>query len=163
MPSPMEMRRALGGFATGVTVVTTRSLISEVSPGRDAGLTVNSFNSVSLDPPLVLWSLSKHSQLLPTFAAATHYAVHVLHAGQQALAVRFASALEDRFSGLMLQRGPADVPLLDDYLSRFVCCIRDRIDGGDHVILLGEVTHADTRDVDALTYWRGQYGQLESA
>lgn len=163
MPSPLELRRALGGFATGVTVVTTQSSIDGAAAARDAGLTVNSFNSVSLSPPLVLWSLARQSQLLPAFAAASHYAVHVLHAGQQALAMRFASPVEDRFSGLALSRGPAGIPLLEDYLCRFVCRIRERLDGGDHVILLGEVEQFDARDGSALTYWRGRYGQLESA
>jgi flavin reductase (DIM6/NTAB) family NADH-FMN oxidoreductase RutF len=160
MPSSLELRRALGNFATGVTVVTTQSPATPHLAARDAGLTVNSFNSVSLSPPLVLWSLSRHSKLLPAFSSASHYAVHVLHAGQQDLATRFASPVEDRFAGLELTRGVHDLPLLPDFLSRFICRIEQRLDGGDHVILLGRVEQFDSRDGTALTYWRGKYASM---
>src|SRR5512146_769221 len=102
-----RFRDALSVFATGVTIVTTRD-----RDGRDVGLTANSFNSVSLDPPMVLWSLAKSSRNLPAFLAAAHFAVHVLAADQEELSLRFATRGSEKFSGLDVERGPSQVPLL---------------------------------------------------
>jgi 3-hydroxy-9,10-secoandrosta-1,3,5(10)-triene-9,17-dione monooxygenase reductase component len=97
---PKELRRVLGTFATGVTVITTRTI-----DGTSVGLTANSFNSVSLDPPMVLWSLAKTARSRSAFEAAQHWAVHILAADQEELANRFASRGTDKFVGLTLEQG----------------------------------------------------------
>src|SRR5690349_8907608 len=102
-----QFRDALGAFATGVTIVTTRD-----AGGRDIGLTANSFSSVSLDPPLVLWSLSKSSNSLAAFRATTHFAVHVLASDQDHLSTLFASRGADKFAALNVERGEGNTPLL---------------------------------------------------
>lgn len=131
----MQFRSALGMFATGVTIVTART-----ADGRCVGLTANSFNSVSLDPPLVLWSLSRSAGSMPAFARGSHYAVHILAADQRALAERFASkAVVDRFEGVPWQCGEHDVPLLDGAAAVFECFNRSQYEEGDHVIFVGEV------------------------
>ncbi|WP_340314920.1 flavin reductase family protein [Rhizorhabdus argentea] len=130
-----EFRKALGAFATGVTIITTRD-----ADGVDRGLTVNSFNSLSLDPPMVLWSLSKTSSAHGAFAKAAHWAVHVLANEQEELGVRFASKREDRFDGLPIERSESGIPLLLGCSARFECRKSFQYDGGDHVLFVGEVT-----------------------
>lgn len=127
-------RKALGAFATGVTIVTSRG-----PGGQDAGLTANSFNSASLDPPMVLWSLGKRASTVQVFMEAGHFSVHVLAAGQEELARRFATSGIDRFAGMQPQRGPGGVPLLEGCAARFDCRTSYRYEGGDHVIFVGEV------------------------
>jgi flavin reductase (DIM6/NTAB) family NADH-FMN oxidoreductase RutF len=142
-PSPAAMRSALGLFATGVTIVTTRD-----ANGTPVGLTANSFNSVSLTPPLVLWSLGLKSGSLQTFLRAKHYAIHVLSVEQQALAERFASKSADRFEALQFENGHGDVPIIAGCAAVFQCTTRSQYPEGDHVILVGEVIacqHAATR------------------
>ncbi|MFN3611053.1 flavin reductase family protein [Tepidimonas sp.] len=133
-PSPERFRAALGRFATGVTIVTARA-----ADGAPIGLTVNSFNSVSLEPPLVLWSLALRSRALPVFESAAHYAIHVLGVEQQALAQRFASRQADRWAGVAWTPNADGVPLLPDCAAVFECCSRSRYVEGDHVILVAEV------------------------
>ncbi len=133
-PSAQAMRSALGLFATGVTIVTTRA-----ANGSLIGLTANSFNSVSLTPPLVLWSLGLKSGALPTFLQAKHYAIHVLSVEQQALAERFASKSADRFEALQFVNGCGDVPIIPGCAAVFECTSRSQYPEGDHVILVGEV------------------------
>jgi flavin reductase (DIM6/NTAB) family NADH-FMN oxidoreductase RutF len=128
------MRSALGLFATGVTIITTRA-----PDGTPMGLTANSFNSVSLSPPLVLWSLATKSASLPVFLQAKHYAIHVLSVEQQALAERFASKTAHRFEGLELAAGHGGTPLLTGCAAVFQCTSRSQYPEGDHVILVGEV------------------------
>ncbi|WP_077037670.1 flavin reductase family protein [Pelomonas sp. KK5] len=130
-----EFRDALGSFATGVTVITARA-----ADGSPVGLTANSFNSVSLDPPMVLWSLARQARSLPVFQQATHWAVHVLAAEQEALSNRFARAGEDKFAGLELDTDAAGVPLLKGCAARFSCRTAIQHEGGDHLIFVGEVT-----------------------
>jgi flavin reductase (DIM6/NTAB) family NADH-FMN oxidoreductase RutF len=132
--SPQEFRTALGMFATGVTIVTARTAEGEV-----IGLTANSFNSVSLDPPLVLWSLSRAAASLAVFAAGSHYAINVLAADQKALAERFAMKGADRFSGVSFEQGAGGAPLLHGAAATFECFNRSRYEEGDHVIFVGEV------------------------
>ena len=138
--SPMEFRAALGMFATGVTVVTART-----PEGELVGLTANSFNSVSLDPPLVLWSLSQRSMSLPAFRAGTHYAINVLAAEQQALALRFATPVGDRWAGTAWHPGVAGAPLIEGAVAHFECFNKSRYDEGDHVIFVGQVEHCAHR------------------
>lgn len=153
--SPDDARRfrnALGAFATGVTIVTSRD-----AAGRDVGLTANSFNSVSLEPPLVLWSLSKSARSLPAFLAANRFAVHVLAADQEELSLRFAARQPDKFAGLDLERGPGELPMLRGCSARFLCRTAFRHEGGDHVIFVGEVESFDHTDRPPLLFHGGRY------
>ena len=147
-----RFRSALGAFATGVTIVTTRN-----AEGRDFGLTANSFNSVSLEPPMVLWSLAKSARSLPAFLAATHFAVHVLAADQEELSLRFAARRADKFAGLDLERGPGELPMLRGCSARFLCRTAFRHEGGDHVIFVGEVEAFDHSDRPPLLFHGGRY------
>jgi 3-hydroxy-9,10-secoandrosta-1,3,5(10)-triene-9,17-dione monooxygenase reductase component len=153
--NPKAFRNALGSFATGVTVVTTCS-----AEGQDVGLTANSFNSVSLDPPMVLWSLNRNSASLPAFTEGRAFAVHVLAASQQALSDRFASRMPDRFAGLELKRGIEGTPLLGSCAACFQCRLSFRYDGGDHEILVGEVVAFESTSLTPLIYHGGAYGDL---
>jgi flavin reductase (DIM6/NTAB) family NADH-FMN oxidoreductase RutF len=155
-----DLRRALGSFATGITVVTARDPGDAQCAPADIGLTVNSFGSVSLEPPLVQWCLARRAASFASFERASHYAVHVLGAHQQAISQRFATHGIDRFAGIDLLRGPGELPLLPDCVTRFVCRIVERYPGGDHVILLGEVEYFETGETPPLIYLRGRYRQI---
>jgi 3-hydroxy-9,10-secoandrosta-1,3,5(10)-triene-9,17-dione monooxygenase reductase component len=148
-----QFRRALSSFTTGVTIVTTQG-----DDGNDYGLTANSFNSVSMDPPMVLWSLGKKSSNLPVFAATDHFAVHILAADQEHLSNRFAKSGTDKFAGCALDRGHGGVPLLDGCSARFECRVVHRYEGGDHVIFVGEVMNFDSFDHPPLAFHGGNYG-----
>ena len=158
MFDPQAFRSALGSFVTGVTIVTTRD-----ADGRPVGLTANSFNSVSLDPPMVLWSLSLHSGSLPVFREAQSWAVHVLAADQQAMSDRFAQPGNDKFAGIDVFDGPEGAPMLAGYAARFGCRARFEYEGGDHAIFLGEVVEFERRDAEPLIYHSGRYGRLMRA
>lgn len=137
-----EFRAALSMFATGVTIVTART-----ETGALVGLTANSFNSVSMTPPLVLWSLSQSASSLHAFRTGSHYAINILSAGQQALARKFATAGVDRFSGVDWTEGSSGAPLIAGAAASFECFNRSRYEEGDHVIFVGEVercTHEPT-------------------
>ena len=149
---PKEFRAALGSFTTGVTVITTRA-----ADGTPVGLTANSFNSVSLDPPMVLWSLARKANSLPVFVACQHWAVHVLAADQEELSNRFARSGEDKFAGLDLDSSRADVPLLRGCAARFHCRTSFQYEGGDHIIFVGEVTEFDRSDHPPLVFHAGRY------
>ncbi|MDC0737024.1 flavin reductase family protein [Cognatishimia sp. SS12] len=147
------LRDAFGRFATGVTVVTTQGADGPV------GITANSFSSVSLDPPLVLWAPSKTSRRYPYFAEADHYAIHVLGADQADLCMGFAKnafALQH----IEHERNIEGVPVLANCLARFECKRVAGYDGGDHMIILGEVLRAEMRDGDALAFFAGKYGEF---
>ena len=150
---PAEFKRALGCFATGITIVTA------VGPrGEPVGFTANSFNSVSLDPPLVLFSLNRRAYSLRAFLSTHSFAVNVLREGQGALSERFAQALEDKWSGVDYETWDTGCPILSGTLAGFECKIRHTYHGGDHVIFVGEVTrlHHDP-DGQPLLYHRGKY------
>lgn len=138
--STREFRAALGMFATGVTIVTARTAQDQV-----IGLTANSFNSVSLDPPLVLWSLAQAAASLPAFRAGSHYAINVLAADQKLLAERFAAKGADRWSGVEFTEGDCGAPLLVGSAATFECFNRSRYEEGDHVIFVGEVERCTWR------------------
>ncbi len=129
-----EFRDALGMFATGVTIVTARA-----ADGTRVGLTANSFNSVSLDPPLVLWSLSLGAASMPALSAGSHYAINILAAHQKALAERFATKDIDRWADVEFTEGVGGAPVLVGAAASFECFNRSRYDEGDHVIFVGEV------------------------
>jgi flavin reductase (DIM6/NTAB) family NADH-FMN oxidoreductase RutF len=150
--SERDFRNALGQFATGVTVVTA------VNPdGHPVGMTVSSFNSVSLQPALVLWSLGRHAGSFPVFAQASHYAIHVLAAHHKDWAMQFAQRGIDRFAGIDWQANAHGVPLLPEALATFECRARSQYAEGDHLIMVGEV-HACRHLSDAapLLYHGGQ-------
>jgi flavin reductase (DIM6/NTAB) family NADH-FMN oxidoreductase RutF len=149
-----EFRDALGRFATGVTIITT------TTPGGPVGITANSFASVSLDPPIVLWSIGRHSKRFEAFAGCGNFAVHVLGAEQLDLGRRFARS-GDAFAGLAVSRNEAGVPLLAGCLSCFECCRIGAHDGGDHLIMLGQVTAATLREGEPLLFARGEYGRFD--
>ena len=158
MFDPQAFRDALGSFVTGVTIMTARD-----EAGRPYGLTANSFNSVSLDPPMVLWSLSLRSGSLPVFRDADNWAVHVLAADQQAMSDRFARPGDGKFAGVEDVDGPEGAPLLAGYAARFGCRARFDYEGGDHAIFLGEVVDFDRREADPLIYHGGRYGRVMRA
>lgn len=149
---PREFRKALGTFATGVTIITTRA-----ADGTPIGLTCNSFNSVSLDPPLVLWSLENASLSLAAFREAPHWAVHVLASDQEELSGRFARRGATKFAGLELEDGVGNIPLLTGCSARFQCRNAFQYDGGDHVIFVGEVQRFDRSDAAPLVFHGGGY------
>ena len=149
-------REALGGFATGVTVITTRD-----EDGKPIGVTASGFNSVSLDPPLVLWSLAKNSRSLPAFRARGEFAVHVLANGQEHLADTFARSGTDKFNGQDWHESDSGVPLFETFVARFECRTAHEYDGGDHVILVGEVTEFAAQEYPPLIYQGGAYGQYQ--
>lgn len=151
--SSREFRDALGRFVTGVTVVTTRA---ETGP---LGMTVNSFASVSLDPPLVLWSPARKSSRFPAFEAASHFAIHVLSAEQRALAEHFARSGEI-FPDIPYAEGAAGTPLFDGCVARFECRHAAGHDGGDHLIVVGEVLRLVTSDLPPLVFNRGGFAAL---
>jgi len=147
-------RCALGRFATGVTIITTRA-----ADGSPAGLTVSSFNSVSLAPPLVLWSLSRDSASLSVFETCARYVVNVLAADQSALARRFATgAAPQRFAETVLIDAPNGAPRLADHCAAwFACHNRRRYVEGDHVIFVGEVEHCAASAAPPLVYHAGGF------
>lgn len=151
-PDAIAFRSALGAFATGVTIVTTRN-----AAGEDCGLTANSFNSVSLDPPMVLWSLARTSQSMAAFQGAAHFAVHILAADQEALSNGFAKRGADKFAGARIERGEGDVPLLTGCTARFQCRTAYQYEGGDHIIFVGEVIAFDHEDRPPLLFHGGRY------
>ncbi len=151
--STPDFRAALGRFATGVTIVTARN-----AAGQRVGLTANSFNSVSLAPPLVLWSLARTSSSMPAFEAGAHYAINILAADQHALAERFATKLPDRFEGLVTRDGLRGAPIIEGAAAVFECFNRSQYREGDHVIFVGEVEHCSHRsDAGPLIYHGGRY------
>ena len=152
--SPAEFRAALGMFATGVTVITARR-----ADGTLVGLTANSFNSVSLAPPLVLWSLARSAGSMPAFERGSHYAVNILAASQHALAERFASkTVADRFADLTFREGSGGAPVLEGAAAVFECFNRSRYEEGDHVIFVGEVERCSWRaGAQPLIFHGGRY------
>ena len=151
--STADFRAALGMFATGVTIVTART-----STGQLVGLTANSFNSVSLTPPLVLWSLSRAAGSMAAFQAGSHYAINILGADQQDLARQFASQGIDRFAGVGFDTGSTGAPLLHGAIATFECYNRSRYDEGDHVIFVGEVERCAHRaGASPLLYHGGKF------
>lgn len=149
---PQAFRAALGTFTTGVTIITTQA-----EDGSPVGITANSFNSVSLNPPLVLWSLSKKARSLPVFSGGKHWNVHVLSTEQESLSGRFATQGEDKFAEVSFDNGVSEAPLLQDCTARFQCRTAFQYEGGDHVIFVGEVLAFDHSERAPLAFQSGQY------
>ena len=148
-----DYRNALGTFATGVTIITARD-----RAGRLAGLTVNSFSSVSLDPPLVLWSQSRAAPSLRIFQEAAHFVVNVLAADQEELSRRFARPHEDKFAGVEHAVAECGAPVIAGSAAHFECRNEYRHYGGDHVIFIGHVErYAYTPGKPTLMFCHGRY------
>ena len=147
-----DYRRALAQFATGVTIVTTRT-----ENGAPTGLTVNSFNSVSLQPPLILWSLSLKAGALAAFRDCSKYAINVLAADQLEIAKRFAERGIDRFAGTVWRAGPYDLPIIEGGVAALIATNRSQHIAGDHIILVGEVTQFDAPGGAPLVFHDGSY------
>ena len=145
-------RRALGSFATGVAVVTAVD-----RNGEQVGITVNSFSSVSLDPPLVLWSVAKNALSFEAFVEAEHFAVNVLAVHQEDVCARFAKRGNNKFVGLTCHEGVAGVPILPEYSAVFECRTENVYPGGDHEIIVGRVVRFDDRMTDPLIFYRGRF------
>ncbi|OWT61721.1 flavin reductase family protein [Candidimonas nitroreducens] len=148
---PKQFRGALGAFATGITVVTARS-----PNGQDFGLTATSFNSVSLDPPMILWSLDRGSSNAEAFSKVDAFAIHVLAADQEHICKQFSTKGIDRFAGIDCTRGQAGMPLITDCAAVFECRIAHRYDGGDHIIIVGEVLSYVATHKSPLIFYRGK-------
>lgn len=150
---PREFRNALGRFATGVTVITTRT-----PAGKCEGMTANSFSALSLDPPLVLWSVKRDAPSLPSFQEAGVFAISVLTQEQADLSHHFATRQRDKFADITVPDGQNGCPLLQDSLAFFECRLRQTVEAGDHMIMIGEVTRAgyDER-ADPLLFSAGRY------
>ncbi|MGW2019348.1 flavin reductase family protein [Streptomyces sp. NPDC001927] len=159
-PDPTDMKSALAGFCTGVAVITAR----DPADGRPVGMAVQSFSSVSLDPPLVCFCPAHTSTTWPRIRAAGRFAVNVLAADQEELCRRFAVTGGDKFAGTAWRPGAAGAPLLDGALATIECTLDAVLDGGDHAIALGRVDALTAhRDTGPLLYFRRTYGRLPSA
>ena len=150
-----EFRSAMSRFASGVTVVTTRS-----EDHHPSGLTVSSFASLSLEPPLVLVCIDKRASIHDSLVEGRYFAVNVLAEDQEILSRRFASRDADRFSGTGYADGVTGVPILNDVLAAVECRIVHTYPGGDHTIVVGEVEHANVSDGKPLAYFRSGYARL---
>ncbi|WP_316861223.1 flavin reductase family protein [uncultured Cohaesibacter sp.] len=150
-----DYRRALGQFATGIAVVTTMD-----GSDQPCGLTVDSFNSVSLDPPLVLWSLDKRSGQLDAFCSSGFYGVNILAKEQVDISNLFAGLSDDRFSKVDWEQGETGAPLFKDALVCLDCKTETIIEGGDHLILLGRVVSIGAKEGEPLLYYAGGYREL---
>jgi flavin reductase (DIM6/NTAB) family NADH-FMN oxidoreductase RutF len=153
-----EFRRALGRFATGITIITARA-----PEGTPIGLTCNSFGSLSLDPPLVQWSIARTSRNYAALCAATHFAVHVLDSSQGELCQQFSAKNRDRFASLEVEEGLAGLPLLRRYHARFECETHARLEAGDHMIIVGRVLRLCEQDGDPLLFYRGALSRIAPA
>ncbi|WP_316155889.1 flavin reductase family protein [Cupriavidus sp. BIC8F] len=158
MTDVREFRNALGRFATGVAIVTTRT-----PDGEPWGVTVNSFSSVSLEPRLVLWSLAKKSYSLGAFQNTGSFVIHILASNQEDVSNRFARGAEGKFSGVPCTDGIDGSPVLSGCAAVFQCRNTHQYDGGDHIIFLGEVQHFDTSDRESLLFYKGNYTRTANA
>jgi flavin reductase (DIM6/NTAB) family NADH-FMN oxidoreductase RutF len=158
MDTSQALRRAFGKFATGVAVVTTSG-----PDGAPYGLTINSFSSVSLEPPLVLWSLTNKSPNLEVFRNASHFAINILASQQREICNRFASPIDDRFAGVDWFRGVNDLPVIRNTIATFECRRTQMVDAGDHVVFFGEVKECEQSDLEPLVFFAGQFGTTQSA
>jgi 3-hydroxy-9,10-secoandrosta-1,3,5(10)-triene-9,17-dione monooxygenase reductase component len=159
-PAVIESRRfrdVLGSFTTGVIVVTT---VNEC--GHPVGLTVNSFNSLSLDPPLILWSLSLKAPSLNSFRSTGHFVINILSSSQQRLCKVFSTPSENKFENVGFVVGLGGVPILKDTVAHMVCRTYSRYPGGDHEIYVGEVLEIEDRNHAPLVFHRGSFHELST-
>lgn len=159
MDDQRRLRNALGEFATGVVVVTARD-----TAGEPVGMTMNSFSAVSLDPPLVLFSIGRSAHSLPAFRDSTHVAINVLAADQEKLSNQFARPLTDKWAGVATTPGLGGAPLLNGALAQFECTQHALLDGGDHIIFVMRVERFSVRPggADPLLFLRGRYRRVRN-
>lgn len=151
---PLDLRRAFGRFGTGVTVITTRA-----ADGTRVGITANSFNTVSLNPPIVLWSLAATALSLPIFRATAHFAVNVLTLQQIELSKRFSRSAEDKFAGVVYTDGLHGAPILAGCAASIECSVLSEQTVGDHVLFLGQVQRYAHENAAPLLFFNGKYIQ----
>lgn len=156
--SPEAFRRTCSRYATGIAIATVSA-----EDGTPAGLTVNSFTSVSCCPPLVLICIDYRCSILPLFRASSYYGINVLDQSQCDLSVRFAQRDPAGFQGLDWYRSPAGAPLIRPCLASLECCVTQTVEAGDHAILVAEVTAAECRDGQPLVYFGSQYRFLSDS
>lgn len=147
-----QLRRCLGSFVTGVTVITALDL-----DGQPEGITANSFGSLSLDPPLIVWSLRLKARSFETYKNATRFAVNILAQDQVDISNRFASSAPHRFEGIPHRPGLGNVPLIDDCVAHLECALAHVYPGGDHVLFIGRVLRFTSTDKAPLAYGNGAY------
>lgn len=158
MMDQRELRDILGSYATGIAVVTCRD-----ARGNRHAMTINSFASVSLSPPRVLWSIGEDSDQFAAFSEATHYAINILSADHRAVSKHFATPMEDKFEGVDSHDGIFALPLLPGCCAILQCEIVERIKTGDHVIMIGEILDAEREPRQPLIFHRSQYHALAVA
>ena len=155
MIDPKELRRLMGQFATGVTIITTRDV-----EGRPYGLTANAFTSLSLEPPLVLICIDRKAETFSHFYASRYFVVNVLTEEQQELSSRFAKSGGFKFEGIAYETNGVGVPVLDGTLAHMECALIETHEAGDHVIHVGEVENFAVRGGRPLMFFQGRYRQL---
>jgi flavin reductase (DIM6/NTAB) family NADH-FMN oxidoreductase RutF len=151
---PLDLRRAFGRFGTGVTVITTLS-----KQGTKIGITANSFNTVSLDPPIVLWSLSNKSPNMDAFSNSGRFVINVLTVDQLNLSNQFSKPSEDKFAGVEYSPGIDGMPVLAGCAATIECAVVNQHVVGDHVLFLGQVEHYAHKHADPLLFFNGKYMQ----
>ena len=156
MSDTKELRRVLGNFATGVTIITTRD-----SAGNFYGLTANSYTSVSLVPPLVLVCVDRKAESFAHFYDSKCFTVNILNDQQQALSSRFAKSGGDKFTGVHCRLSTVGTPVIEGAIAVLDCCIVDTHEAGDHVIHMGEVSHTEVHGGRPLLFFQGQYRTLQ--
>lgn len=154
---PKAFRRALGNFATGVTIIT-----AEGADGEKVGVTASSFNSLSMDPPLILWSSIKVARSCEVFESASHFAVNILAADQMEMSNHFARQQKDKFAGFEWEKGLGGAPIFPNCAGRFQCETYDKLDGGDHWIFVGKVVAFDDFGRAPLCFHQGSYSMVFS-
>lgn len=152
LSQPKQLRNILGQFATGVTVIT-----ASASDGRKIGMTANSFSSLSLDPPLILWSLSNTAPSLPDFQASKQFAIHILAQEHHQISNHFARPSADKFATVMHTQTEQGTPLINQALVTLVCENYQQVEGGDHTIFIGKIEKYHQREGDPLVFHAGQY------
>lgn len=157
MDENRKFRQCLGKFATGVTVVSCRDARAE-----PCGITANSFSSVSLDPPLVLWNIAKVSRSLDAYLDAVFFAINILTSNQRAMSSHFARSEANLFDGIEYDESPRGVPLLRDTLASLECRTQETHDCGDHHIIIGEVVDYRVGAGEPLIFFSGDYSKLGS-
>lgn len=157
MDQMKQFRQCLAKFATGITVVTCAD-----HTGRPYGITANSFSSVSLEPPLVLWNVAKVSNSLQAFLDAEFFAINILTAEQRDLSAHFAKSDHTLFDTVEILRSEENLPLFPDSLAYFICRTFQIHECGDHYIIIGEVVRFESHDADPLLFFDGQYAAIES-
>lgn len=155
--NPQAFRRALGNFATGVTIITARGVSGDI-----VGVTASSFNSLSMDPPLILWSSKKDARSCAAFESASHFSVNVLASDQMDMSNHFARQQDDKFEGIDWQEGLGGAPIFPNCSGRFQCESYDKLDGGDHWIFVGKVIVFDDFGRPPLCFHQGSYSMLFS-